>query len=303
MSHGTRDASASRPSVGRATALVLLSACGFGSIAIFTVLATRTGASLLTVLIGRYAGATLLLAAIGGARLRGVPPARAWRIMLFAGAGQALLAYVSLYSLRYITASTLVFLFYTYPAWIALFGALRGTERIDATRAAALALALGGVAAMVGAPGSAALHPIGAALALGCAVVYALYVPMIDHLQRGLDAFATTTYISVGVALILGTAAVVTGGVSFDLDPVAWAAIAALASFSTVVAFISFLRGLAVLGPVRTAIASTIEPFWTTLLGALVLTQPLTANAALGGTLIAAAVLLLQRASARVVEA
>jgi drug/metabolite transporter (DMT)-like permease len=61
-----------------------------------------------------------------------------------------------------------------------------------------------------------------------------------------------------------------------------------------VLAFIAFLRGLAVIGPVRTAIMSTIEPFWTALLGGLVLRQALGPRTLLGGVCIAAAVVLLQ---------
>jgi drug/metabolite transporter (DMT)-like permease len=62
----------------------------------------------------------------------------------------------------------------------------------------------------------------------------------------------------------------------------------------TALAFIAFLRGLGVLGPVRTAIVSTVEPFFTALLGAAVLGQPLTPPMLAGGALIAAAVVLLQ---------
>jgi drug/metabolite transporter (DMT)-like permease len=105
--------------------------------------------------------------------------------------------------------------------------------------------------------------------------------------------------VSFGVAIILLVASVATGTFSLGLAPAAWGAIAGLAILSTGLAFIAFLRGLAVLGPVRTAIVSTIEPFWTALLGALVLSQPLSSRAAVGGALIAAAVILLQRAAAR----
>jgi drug/metabolite transporter (DMT)-like permease len=92
---------------------------------------------------------------------------------------------------------------------------------------------------------------------------------------------------------------VATGELTLRLAPMAWFAIAGLAIICTGVSFIAFFRGLAVLGPVRTAIISTIEPFWTALMGALILSQPLTPRTALGGVLIAAAVILLQRAAIR----
>jgi drug/metabolite transporter (DMT)-like permease len=49
-----------------------------------------------------------------------------------------------------------------------------------------------------------------------------------------------------------------------------------------------------VLGPVRTSIIATIEPFFTAVLGAILLDQALTRSIFAGGALIAGAVLLLQ---------
>jgi len=61
----------------------------------------------------------------------------------------------------------------------------------------------------------------------------------------------------------------------------------------TVIAFICFLRGLAAIGPVRTSIISTVEPFWGALLASIVLAQPLAARTLAGGILVAAAVIIL----------
>jgi len=63
---------------------------------------------------------------------------------------------------------------------------------------------------------------------------------------------------------------------------------------TTALAFIAFLRGLAVLGAVRTAIVATVEPFWTAVLGALLLAQPLRPAVFAGGLCIAISVWLLQ---------
>ena len=67
-----------------------------------------------------------------------------------------------------------------------------------------------------------------------------------------------------------------------------------LSLFSTVMAFATLVAGLRVLGPVRTSIIATIEPFFTLLLGALFLGERITAGTFAGGALIAAAVILLQ---------
>ncbi len=284
-----------RPTLSRATLLVLFSACCFGSIPILITLATTSGARLVDVLAWRYLiAAALLVLVAGGVAPVLAPGRRAWRVIVLVGGGQAAIAFVSLSALRYIPVATLTFLFYTYPAWVAVIAAVRGTERVTGRRAGALALSLAGIAVMVGMPGAGALHPIGALLALSSALLYAGYIPLIDSLGRGLPAAVTSVYATAGAAAILIAVALARGGLQLQLAPMGWTAVLLLAVVSTVLAFIAFLRGLAEIGPVRTAIVSTIEPFWTALLGSVVLAQRVELRTITGGVLIAAAVILLQ---------
>jgi drug/metabolite transporter (DMT)-like permease len=281
--------------MSRATLLVLFSACCFGSIPILITLATRSGARLVDVLAWRYLVAAVLLVVVSGGLARVTAPGRrAWPVLVLAGGGQAAIAFVSLSALRYIPAATLTFLFYTYPAWVAVIGVLRGTERVTGRRALALALSLAGIALMVGTPGAGGLHPLGALLALSSALLYAAYIPMIDALGRGMPAAVTSTYATTGAAAVLVVVALAQGGLAVRFAPIGWMAVLVLAVVSTVLAFLAFLRGLAEIGPVRTAIVSTVEPFWTALLGSIVLGQQLGARTLAGGLLIASAVILLQ---------
>lgn len=294
------DTDARSPHLARASALVLFSACCFGSIPILTTLAIGGGARLVDVLSWRYLIAAALLVVVSGGLAQVRQPAkRAMPLLVLAGGGQAAIAFVSLSALRYIPAAMLTFLFYTYPAWVAVISALRGAERITRARAIALALSLAGIALMVGIPGAGSLHPVGVLLALSSALMYAAYIPMIDHLGRGLPPAVTSVYASGGAAVILVAVALLQGGLGVRFTPLAWGAIGTMAVVSTVLAFIAFLRGLAEIGPVRTAIMSTIEPFWTALLGALVLRQALGPRTFAGGVCIAAAVVLLQLGQGR----
>src|SRR5260221_9607142 len=88
-----------------------------------------------------------------------------------------------------------------------------------------------------------------------------------------LSPAVTSTSASVGAAAIFLAASLAAGPLNLHFTPVALVCIALLAVVCTVFAFIAFLRGLAVIGPVRTAIISTIEPFWTALLAGAVLGQ------------------------------
>jgi drug/metabolite transporter (DMT)-like permease len=284
----------SRAAAGRATLLVALSACGFASIPIFVTLATRSGTPLIDVLVGRYGLAAILLGGLawstGTRRLQ----REGFRILVIIGIIQALIAYSSLIALQYIPAATLSFLFYTYPAWVAIIARIRHSEPLTRTRMLALGLSLLGVAVMIGSPSAGALNPRGVVLALVSALIYAGYVPLLAELQRDVMPAATAAYMATGAAIVFFLAKAMSGGVSFQLNPVAVRSIVGLAVISTTIAFMLFLRGLQTLGPVRTAIVSTIEPFCTALLGAWFLGQPLTKTTLIGGVFIAAAVVLLQ---------
>jgi drug/metabolite transporter (DMT)-like permease len=166
---------------------------------------------------------------------------------------------------------------------------------------------------MVGNPWSGSIHVVGLVLALSSALIYALYIPFLGQLQADAPPAVASAWVSAGatvyfIVVALAGAALLRAlrlppdpwlGLSLHLAPAAWAAVLGLAVFSTMVAFIAFLRGLAALGPVRTAIISTIEPFWTATVGAIALGQPMSGRAAIGGMMIAAAVVVLQLSANR----
>jgi len=281
-------------SVGRATLLIILSALSFGSISVFTVLVTSAGIPLLTAMAWRYVlGAALLGAVTRPRQLRPIPKQRVIQLLLIGGCGQALITYLSLHALEYIPVGPLAFLFYTYPAWVALLGAIRRTEKLTPVRIIALTMALAGVMVMVGVP-TEKLNPLGVLLALVSALLYSAYLPALEHVQEGIPAMVATFLLITGAAIAFVTAALLTGELFLPAGIAVWSEILVLALVSTVIAFLTLIKGLAVLGPVRTAIVATVEPFFTATLGILVLGNQLSTATLMGGILIAAAVLLIQ---------
>lgn len=260
-------------------------------------LARRTGAPLSSILAWRFLLAALfLIIAAGGVGALRIPRAQTVRVLLIGGGGQALISFLALRALDHLPAGTNAFLFYTYPAWVAIFAFAAGTERVDARRLIALALSFAGIAAMVGTPWSdtSNVPVIGVLLSLSAAACYGLYIPALARLQQGIRPVVVSAYVALGAGIVHVIVGAGTGALTARLELGAWASIAGFAFIGTALAFLLFLRGLAVLGPVRTAIVSTIEPFFTTVLGALVLAQPLPGSTLVGGALIALAVILLQ---------
>lgn len=289
--------------MGRATAMIVVSALSFGSISVLTVLTTGAGVPLLTVMAWRYVlGAFLLIPAARAEVIRSVSRRQIIQLLLIGGFGQALITYLSLYSLRYIPVGPLAFLFYTYPAWVAAIAAVRGTERLTPVRVTALGLALAGVTVMVGAPVE-KLNPIGVALALGSALLYSIYLPALEYVQAGVTAMFATFLLILGAAVTFVLAAVFARELFVPHDGSVWTNILLLAVVSTVVAFSALIKGLSVLGPVRTAIIATVEPFFTAILGLLVLGNQLGLSTLGGGVLIATAILVIEWSSTRKVSA
>ena len=287
-------------SVGRATLLIVVSAFSFGSISVLTVLTTNAGIPLLTAMAWRYVlGAVLLGAVVQIKRISSIPRQRIIQLMLIGGVGQALITYLSLHALEYIPVGPLAFLFYTYPAWVAVLAAVRRTEKLTPVRVLALMLALTGVTIMIGAP-TAKLNPIGVMLALGSALLYSVYLPALAYVQEDIPALLSTFLLIVGAAISFVIAALLAGELFFPRAAAVWSNILVLSLVSTVIAFSSLIKGLSVLGPVRTAIIATVEPFFTAILGALVLANQFGVSTLIGGILIAAAVLVIEWSSAQV---
>ncbi len=290
-------------STARATLLVLLSAVSFGSISILTVFSVREGMEILNLVFWRFLFAALPLFVIAHS------PVRAnWRagIGLFAVGGliQAACTYISLSALRFVPASVVAFLFFTYPAWLALTGAARGTDPLTLRRGGILLLAMTGVALMIGIPGVGAsthLNPVGIALGLAAALLYSTYLPIVNHLQRAIPPVAASFYIILGALLTFFLAGVVSsrpwlpnsgslGALAAPPTGAAWIYVLLLAIVSTVIAFLALLGGLRILGAARTSIIATAEPFFTTLLAIVLLGERLRWTTLVGGACIAGAV-------------
>ena len=286
-------------SIGFAVLLIVISALSFGSISVLTVLITSERVPLITAMAWRYFLAGIILGfLIRPFRRRAVGRRQILQLMLIGGCGQALITYLSLRALEYISVGPLAFLFYTYPAWVALLAAVRKTERLTALRIAALTLALIGVTVMVGAPKE-KLNVIGVTLAFSSAILYSLYLPALEQVQRGVPALDATFYLIAGSAISFVIAALIRGELHVPRDGAVWVNIFTLAIVSTVIAFSALIKGVSILGPVRTSIIATVEPFVTAVLGVVVLGSQFAASTIVGGILIGAAILVIELSAGR----
>ncbi len=277
------------------------SAVAFGAMAIFARFAYADGVDTWTLLALRFAIAAACLATL--ARLRREPWPRGRDLgvaAMMGGAGYAGQSAAYFSALGFAPAGLVALLLYLHPALVAVLAALFLHERMTGARAGALALALAGLAltvvpALGGAPGTFPRLPVGIALGLAAASVYAVYIVVGARLTVRVAPLALASVITASAAVVFAAIAVVVGPAA-PRSPAGWLAIAAIALVSTVLAIALFFAGLARVGATQAATLSTLEPVVTIALAALVLDERIAAIQLAGGALILAAVLLLARA-------
>jgi drug/metabolite transporter (DMT)-like permease len=285
---------------GRGVALCVVSAVGFGLMAIFAKEAYRGGAGVPTLLSLRFTLAAAAFWAIVAVRR----PARPERRTILAGLGLGAVGY-ALQSGAYFAALTRIdasltsLLLYTYPALVFAAALVLGRERVDRRRLVALALASAGAALVLLGGGAGSPDGLGVALGLGAAVAYTVYILTADRITHRIDPFLLSALVTTGAAVSVWSYTAISGRLDVAFGARGWIALAGLSLLSTVLPIRAFLAGLPKVGPATASIVSTIEPVVTVSLAVAVLGEGFAPIQGLGAVLVLGAVVLLQ-ARARV---
>ena len=283
--------------LSRGLAFVALSAASFGAMAIFARAAFAGGTNVTGILVARFAIAGLVLTLLMVAMRRPWPRGRPLAVAIGMGAvgyvGQAMCFFAAL---QYASAGLVALLLYVYPTIVCLLSALFFGEKLTGKKLALLAVGFAGLALMLGGGTG---TPTGIALGLAAAAFYSVYIVVGAHELAGTDALASTTVVCLAAfAMVCAIGLVETP--RFPQVAWGWAALAAIALVSTVVAILAFFAGLKRVGPSLASVVSTLEPVVTVALAWLVLGESLTTAQFAGGALVlVAAVLLAVKAPAR----
>jgi drug/metabolite transporter, DME family len=265
------------------------------------------GMSPVMVVFWRAGFAALMLGAVMGVVLpvsgrRGLLRVRRGDLHLFVGFG---LLGVTAFYLLYIYAVVLtgvavaVVLLYTAPVFVALMAWRFLGERLGGRKLAALALTVVGCALVSRAydPTLLSGNVLGILCGLGSGFTYALYsIYGKMSLHRGYSIATMSFYVyGIGALGLLAVALFLGPGQLFALnDPSGWWLLLTIALFQTLGALAAYTSGLRYLEAGVASILATFEPVVATALAFFVLHEAVAWPQMLGGTLILAAVLLLQ---------
>ncbi|MBA3373522.1 MAG: DMT family transporter [Actinomycetota bacterium] len=278
-------------------ALVVVSAAAFGALAIFAKTAYASGADPIAVLAARFVIAAVCMVGLLVLRRERLPRGRVLlALMALGGIGYVGQSFTFFTAAQLIPASLASLLLYVYPAIVAVLAATFLRQRITGVRLLALLAALAGSALTVGQASGGT--PLGIAMALASAMFYSCYIIVGSRVTPHAGAVASTTVI-ISTAALVYTVLTVVQRPPFPGDAGGWAAVAALALVSTVLAIGTFFAGLQRVGPADASTISALEPLVTVVLAAMVLGETVTPGQMVGGALILSAVVVLSRVSGR----
>jgi drug/metabolite transporter (DMT)-like permease len=295
--------------------LTLISACAFGSGALFAKPVYAAGVGWHVLMAWRFGvGAVLAWLWVLGrpttrANLRRMPR-RAVAGALLLGIWYTSNSATYFAGLETVPASLAALIVYIYPALVAVIS-LRFGQPLRGRRAwASLGLALIGVVLAVGSPSATATPPpvSGLLLILASPLIYSVWIILatrltgedredvgresgsqVDPIAAGaiiLAATATTFWVS---ALALGQPVL-----PAQVPQAAWFGMVGIGLVSTFIAVQAFYAGAHIIGAARASLVSTVEPIWTISLAGLLLGESLTSIQLFGGALIIGGVVLSQ---------
>ena len=220
----------------------------------------------------RVALAALALAAVALVRRGRWPSRRELAVLLALGAiGNGLYQVLFVEGVARTRASDAALVISAGPAFIAILGWLRGTERVSRRAWTGIALSIGGVALVVfggsaAAAGQSTLLGNGLVLAGSlCWAVFTVLLKPYTHRFDGVQLSAATMAAGALTLLVVGWPSVVAADWG-AARPSAWGAIVYSGLAGLVIAYLFWYRGVRVLGPTRTAMYVNLQPVFALLI-------------------------------------
>lgn len=249
---------------------------------------SRTGFSLLVLF-------PVLILRRGYRRLR-VPTGDLGRLLLLGILGVAASNYLYYLAIQRTNVATAIILQYTAPVWVLLYTFVRGVQKLTLQRVVAVALALAGIALVIGIfnSGGFRLDATGVIAALLAALSFAFYNvgghTLLSRYDRWLVLLYTVLSASLFWLFVNPPWKIAAGHYSAGT----WIFLGGFSLVSVLGPFAFYFAGLQHLEPTRAIVVSCLEPVFSILLAALTLGELLRPMQALGIILVLVAIIVVQ---------
>jgi drug/metabolite transporter (DMT)-like permease len=182
---------------------------------------------------------------------------KALAISMALGLLYAVHLYGLLEAVHYLPVNMVIIIFYLHPLIVGVIAMLAGRERMGWKPFGALLAAFVGLGLAVGFSFS-AINMFGVALALMAALLAAAIIIGGSHAMRECDSLVITSYMMLSAAIVLATLCQ-TQGLHWPVTPSGWIGCAGVATGYTI-GTIAFFAAIPLLGAVRAAMISNLEP-------------------------------------------
>jgi len=206
------------------------------------------------------------------------------------GTGTPLILFITY---NYLPTGIATTIHYLYPAVVTLICVLFLREKLSKVKGVALVCCFLGILVMMDASVQ-NLSVLGIVLAVTSSITWALYIVILDKVDlQGASSLQVMFFTGISSIVLLSLFALVNGDFAASITPVGWAAMAISNLCISIGGSLFFVIGVRYTDAQTSAIASTLEPIVSIVIGVLFLHETITVRTGIGSVLILTAVILL----------
>ena len=240
-------------------ALIVGCALSFGMITTFAHLSYDGGAVPQLLVLGRFAGFSIIVGAFFLATRRSPKlPARNFKASIVMAVPMMMMSVGYLASVKFISVSLAVILLYSFPLMVGLLAALSGRERMTFGKIAVMVVAFGGLMLAIGGHWG-QLDWRGVAFALTAALGIAGTLTWAPPFLEDVDTLAVNLWTNIWMLLACAVYLLAAGGLSLPATTQGWVGFGLATLFYTG-GYILFFAGMKKLPPAEAAVMLNIEP-------------------------------------------
>lgn len=275
---------------------IVLSSISFGIIPILAKLSYSQGGNPFNVLFLRFLSAAVMLflyLKIKGISLK-IKKRQFILLMIFGILGYSGTALCLFLSYNYIAAGLATMILYLYPSIVTILSFIIYGEKLYRKKIVSLVVSLLGVYLLIGFTGGSLINIKGLILALLASLFYSIYVLGLSNKEiSSVNSFIITYYVSLASSITMLFAGSLNNSINFNISLYGLLCIILLAFISTVVALITFVQGVKIIGPSNASIFSNLEPIVSMVLSYFIFRDNITLNTILGSFFIMLSILIL----------
>lgn len=249
---------------------------------------TRTTFSFLVLL--------LILVPQRGWRKTHLPAADFGRVLILGVFGVAASNYFYYLAIQKTNVATAIIIQYTAPVWVLLYLVLRGVQKPSLQRLAGVALAISGIAMVIGIfeTGGLRLNAVGVIAALVAAFAFSFYNLGGHDLLARYDRWTVLFHTTFAAALFWIVVNPPGKIMAAHYSGAQWAFLFVFSLLSVLAPFSFYFAGLQHLEPTRAIVVSCLEPVFSIVLAAIILGEGLHPLQTVGILMVLAAILVVQ---------